>query len=505
MVIESGNKKVKRDNDWNGSNQSPIGYNEEEADRVLSDGLLKLSFNERNNISEEIHGVRDAFPEWKERPESMELSLLDMATELEGILLEKNNYESGLRLHHIPTNRKLRQTFLRCELFDAKKAAQRLVTYVRVIRKNCSCLGGVNGCNCGSFGEGENHGRIQALRWFTPKEYASLKKGIIQLMPYRDRSGRRVLVVFSSCLRLEIITRLKIIIYVLSGASEDVESQKRGFALLLWPGVYEPLQRSTSNIFASVVHRQAAVETQSAFPLRFVCAHFGTADSPIMKLVKVYLVSIMKNNNRSRVNIITGTTLELGYKIMSFGIHPELIPLSDNSTIRTRNHIQWLEARESIESYAYGSFQTITNGRATVECPSINDVLFNRGKSCQLHPGNATFKCMLEAKKNQHLAANQTEKKGIAVEIMEEVEKRNGRFLYWDKSGWWVEIGSRVEIRRKVATSMRDFNKNTRAAENRQNAHSSTGMFMIGSRKRKQDNPDYNSSSDCSCTGFQMQ
>jgi len=498
------NKKAKRNDERNGSDQIPTGYTEEEADHILSEGLLRLSFRERNNISEEIHGVRDAFPEWKEHPEPMELSLLDMEMELESILLENNNYEHGLRLHHIPTNRQLRLSFLRCELYDAKKAAQRLVTYVRVVRGNCSCMGGIDGCTCGSFGNGENHGRIQSSKWFTPGEYSSLKKGVIQFMPYRDRSGRRVLVVFSACFRLDIFTRVKIIIHLLSGASEDVESQKRGFVALVWPGMCNSVQPSNLGIFTSVVNRRRAMELQSAFPLRFVCMHCGFTNSPLMKVVKVLIVSILKNNNRPRFNLITGTKLELGYKIMSFGIHSEMIPLTDNSTIRTRSHIQWLEARESIESYSYGSFQSTTGDRVTVECPGINDVLFHRGKSCKYHPGNATFKGMLEAKKNQHLIANQTEKKEIALDIMEEVEKKNGRFLYWERSGWWVEFRDRTESRLKVATSMRDFNKNIRAAENCQKSQSSTRMFMEGSRKRKQDSPNHNSSPDCSCPGFEI-
>lgn len=503
VAVERGNKKAKGNDEWNG--RDPTVYNEEETDRILSEGLLRLSFRERNNVNEEIHGVRDAFPEWKERTEPMELSLLDMELELESILLEKSNYDCGLRLHHIPANRQLRQAFLRCELYDVKKAAQRLVIYVRFIRGICACGGGVAGCTCGSFGNGENHGRIQASKWFTPKEYSALKSGVIQLMPYRDRSGRRVLIVFSACFRVSITTRVKIIIYLTTGASEDVESQKRGFVILVWPGMCDSVKPSKVGILPSVDNRRKAMEVQNALPMRFVCMHFGFADSPLMKVVKIVLVSFMIRNYRQRFNLITGTKMELGYKIMGFGIHPSMIPLTDGGTVRTTNHFQWLEARECIESCPYGSFQTDAVGRVTVECPGINDVLFNRGKSCQFHPGNATFKGMLEAKKNQHLVANQMEKKKLAAEIMEEVVSRNGRFLYWEKPGWWVKIGSRVEARRKVATALRDFNKNLRAAENRQKTQSSTHIFSEESRKRKQGSPNYNSASDCSCLGFQNQ
>jgi hypothetical protein len=183
---------------------------DQEADRVLSGELLKLSFDERNKINEEMHGVRDDFPEFKEHPEATELSLLDMDCEIESILLnsEKNKC-AGLQLEHIPTNREFRLAFLRCELHDATKAAHRLVRYIRLIRERCSCRGGVGGCACGCIEGGENGGRIVATKWFTKEEYSVMKKGVIQLMPYRDRSGRRVVIPLSACFKLPIAMRVR--------------------------------------------------------------------------------------------------------------------------------------------------------------------------------------------------------------------------------------------------------------------------------------------------------
>ena len=116
---------------------------------------------------------------------------------------------------------------------------------------------------------------------------------------------------------------------------------------------------------------------------------------------------------------------------------------------------------------------------------------------------------MLEAKKRQHLAANQTMKKEIAWEIMAEVERRNGRFLSWDKSGWWVELDDRIEVRHKVATSLRDFNKKARAANNRQNTHSSTSKFRGQVAKKQKvehtdSSDDTDNSSSCSQCAFPL-
>jgi len=169
---------------------------------------------------------------------------------------------------------------------------------------------------------------------------------------------------------------------------------------------------------------------------------------------------------------------------MGYGIQVEMLPLTDNGIVKTRNHLQWLEARKNIEKEPFGSSNSTANG-VIIECPGLNDVLFNRGKSCQYHPGNVTFKGMLESRKDKHLISNQTAKKELAWEVIKKVEANNGRFLYWDKSGWWVEFRDRSEIRHKVATSLRDFNKQMRAKENLRTTKSSTLAFQGQDGKKR--------------------
>ena len=195
--------------------------------------------------------------------------------------------------------------------------------------------------------------------------------------------------------------------------------------------------------------------------------------------------------------------MELNYKIMGFGIHPGMLPIANNGTIKNKNHLQWMKSRERIERDPFGS---LDDDGTVVECPGIHDVLFHRGKSCQYHPGNVTFRGMLESKKDQHRSANQTAKSQIAWDLVKEVEEGSGRFLHWDnRSGWWVKFEDRTEIRHKVATSLRDFGKRTRAAANRQNSDGGTRFFSqltdsVRLRKRKRDNEAEDSySSDCTC------
>lgn len=310
------------------------------------------------------------------------------------------------------------------------------------------------------------------------------------------------MIVLSACFKIATPTRIKILTFVLTGASEDIESQKKGLVIVVWPGMCHSVTPSNSNFLFTLQHRGLAVSAQNGIPMRLIGVHFANPSTPLMRLIRLFLITFMQDKYRSRASVLTGTMTELKYKILGYGINPEMIPVSDSGTIKTRNFLQWMETFKSIEKEPYGSTITTADGRNAIDCPKSNDVLFHRGKSCQYHPGNVAFRGMLEAKKRQHLAANQTMKKEIAWAIMAEVERRKGRFLSWDKSGWWVELNERTEVRHKVATSLRDFNKKTRAVNNRQNTYSSTSKFREQmAKKQKVEHTDSSDDSACSqCT-----
>ena len=180
---------------------------------------------------------------------------------------------------------------------------------------------------------------------------------------------------------------------------------------------------------------------------------------------------------------LLGTKIEVQYKLMGYGIPVSHIPATDTGAIKVKNHNQWLKNRKKIEK---GSFDHST----ICECPGLNDVLFRRAGSCLAHPGNALFKNLLESKKEEHMNSNQTEKRDIAWSIVDDIEKRNGRFFKWNtKETYWMQITDRSEIRQKVAMSIRDFNRQTKAVQNYQSTKSSTDAFehQDGNKRKRMD------------------
>ena len=181
------------------------------VDDLLAKDMLKLSVRDRNDIQEEIHGVKCLAVH--ESPELVRRSLKELTEEIDKIPdAEKRAYLKSMKLlpdnsegnstrnsnstcvndirrqAPTPTTRlsyihkddfKLR--FLRCDLFDIAKAARRLVTYLDLLLE--------------IFGE-DALKRPPSIMDFTKDELKHFRKGMIQILPYRDRSGRRVILCF---------------------------------------------------------------------------------------------------------------------------------------------------------------------------------------------------------------------------------------------------------------------------------------------------------------------
>jgi hypothetical protein len=151
------------------------------VDEMLTQELQQLSFQDRTAIQEEIHGVGTVCPE--ETTETIRSSLSQMDSAIQ-TMPHKVGYDQAQsqsdESRFFVTNDDVRLSFLRCDLFDAKRAAQRFTSYLDMVlnKFGSECLG----------------------RWIQWDDIGcgaqeQIKKGNIQLLPYRDRSGRRVIVI----------------------------------------------------------------------------------------------------------------------------------------------------------------------------------------------------------------------------------------------------------------------------------------------------------------------
>ena len=155
------------------------------ADRIFAKALTILSLNDRTAIEEKIHSVTCMAVE--ETPHLLELSLIDFESELEKIN-PKPAYDRAQQLllvsskecsHCYINEKKFRLRFLRCELFNVQKAAERFVRYLDFVAE--------------IYGEYALQRPI-CMNDFSLEEMSLLREGKCQLLPYRDQSGRRIMV-----------------------------------------------------------------------------------------------------------------------------------------------------------------------------------------------------------------------------------------------------------------------------------------------------------------------
>lgn len=157
------------------------------VDSMMAEEFLSLSFQHRNAINEEMHGVSCLMPE--ETPELIRVSLEKLEDELNlipdkdkkmyNVCREKygsknSSEEGGSYVNDVD----FRLRFLRSELFDAYSAAGKLVIFLNVV--------------VDLFGEFALQRPIR-LSDFSEDELQIIRTGNLQLLPFRDRSGRRII------------------------------------------------------------------------------------------------------------------------------------------------------------------------------------------------------------------------------------------------------------------------------------------------------------------------
>ena len=182
--------------------------------------------------------------------------------------------------------------------------------------------------------------------------------------------------------------------------------------------------------------------------------------------------------------------MELLYRIQSFGIPTEHIPISFSGTIKTGYMKQWARAREAKESQMY--LDLAKESRNIIECPKLSDVLFRQGISLSWNPGNASVRSLIqEMQKEQQEAENKKQvklkRREMVLDIIEEVSKTS-RFLTWNEGGWWNEVPDEEQLILKIEYLIKEVRKSKRdriiQGDQKLSAGTSIFSFQNGSNKR---------------------
>ncbi|KAG7373366.1 hypothetical protein IV203_034090 [Nitzschia inconspicua] len=445
--------------------------NPETVDDILSKELQQLSFVTRTEINEEVHGVLCLSPE--ETPELLQESLQQLHQEL-SVLRQSGKacaYEQACQHAHSYVHASdFRLRFLRAELHDPIKAAVRMSLFLDLLLE--------------FFGSNvlERPLRITDL---TKQEMDILREGDLQPLPFRDRSGRRVIVTVNQfTMQYPIDARLKASLYLHWALSGDLESQRKGFvAIMCWSSKSTPFPPSLPGPGDKAFSNSSKLF--SAFPWRMCSLHMCFPDKPFFHLLRSGIFLVL-GENRSRIRMHIGDSIEIQYNLSGYGIPSDQLPVTESGNVKTKNARQWLRIRRALESAEIAGDDYELMALNLIECPGSKDVVFRCGQAYLSHPGNVMFRGLIEAMFQEHNNALSSESKvNITWQIIEEVEHIGGRFLVWD-DGWWKVMTEKQQIRSKVAIAFKDHKRRVKAMSNCQVTQSSTLKFQQqDGRKRK--------------------
>lgn len=460
------------------------------VDVLLAKELNQLTFQQRNKIYEEIHGVSSLYSV-DETPELISRSIQQLQHEIHNIPTNRKiAYEKSQQIYKRNLLMRKQQMepcslysssvgsdqsnskndnnlpkfdtyvndpaflllFLRRERFVIQKVAFRLVNFMELVYE--------------LWGETALTEKIWESRaCLTKFELEVLRTGTMQCLQGRDRAGRRIVANFAfDNAELSVEHRLRLSLYCAMAVLEDVETQKKGaVAITMW-----------HNVSIDDFHKrgQCHMQIKESFPIRLSAIHFclphengSNADAKIrqssnpqlLRLIKVMFVMSIGAENRPHLRIHIGSTVECVYALQSFGILTEQIPVNTTTgEIKTKQHLKWLELKLQKEK-ALKENKPFNK----IECPMIKDVLFGRGWPIMKHPGNVTLRNIIDSKLEEY--ESEKTKRGktlIAYSVVCMVKQKGdgGRFLKEEDSGWWVEVSNDM-ARQKVSIAFRDARK----------------------------------------------
>mmetsp|Transcript_26409 Transcript_26409/g.64355 ORF Transcript_26409/g.64355 Transcript_26409/m.64355 type:complete len:464 (-) Transcript_26409:335-1726(-) len=405
------------------------------SEKLIAEALSKLSFKEREEAYEDVHGVSDLV---RETPELIEFSLGQMDHQLK-ILLDKYAYDLAESLSKdYVTDRGLRLKFLRAAIFDPKRAASRMAEYFHH--------------------KLDMFGREKLVKDITFEDLGedgmeAVSQGMMhQVLPSRDTQGRAV-VVGSQRLFLAQVdkfkdpvkTLIKAYWYVAKSVADDEETQKKGFVFVSYA--------NDSNHPSDAVRRELLKlcgTVSRGLPVRSIAVHYCSDSSRTAAFYRA-IITGTDSSVRVRTRAHSGSHNEIKYRLMSFGIPISDFPFLERGEVKKTNHLKWIERRKQKEEY----LKTNPLPKNAVDIPSRADVLLGRGTPFNTHPGNKRLHEMVAEHYDEYDREMRVGKTKLAERIVSMVHEYGGKFRKLDDQyGVWIEV-PHLDARNKVAHGFR--------------------------------------------------
>jgi len=267
-----------------------VQIDSEAAKRAWARELYEMSSDTREAINYELHGVASrAVPEDPAvLAEALILLQIEIETRIPAFHKQAHIQAMGLKSNYVQTP-EFRLRFLRAERFDIKKAAIRYCRGLDYLVK--------------SFGE-QALLRQLYLSDLSKEEERFLKKGLKQILPTRDRFGRRLMAHCGSYSNeYPCHLRAKVVTYLCFGVlAEDVTTQRNGVVSI---GFFS---EGDNDLLA--MERECFLRFFEAVPLRWSGFHLCIPSNPANSILIGLMLTVIPKDMRRITRVHSGKSVQ---------------------------------------------------------------------------------------------------------------------------------------------------------------------------------------------------
>jgi len=475
--------------------------------KMMADELNQLSIDRREQLLEEIHGVKNGGnllnfcnSARDQQSQQEDAALEQFQRELDKFYLSESTGSCSIKYPAYRYARERGSELVRDRDF--------LLTFLgRGVGRNCPKKGAIRMLDYLEWIR-EIYGTDDVL--FRPICLSDLdedvgarkfmyEEGTFQFLPIRDNSGRRVFVQMRN--------------FGPSSCSSKIRSQ---FAMYFVQSIVEDRDGVVCvlflhhHIYNDVFHEEEFWNFNrilNIIPPKFGAVHLCIPEGPVYDIVKATVTLLLGKEGRERLRFHAGSYNECKYELQSFGIPVSRLPVDlsckqENSSRQEqeiiKNHRRWLKMREAKETAMFaavgrdGSGRMINDNKYTkcnknigesyanvmavvrenrsnfVECPRQEDCLFGKGRLTMNHPGNIAMRRLVENELEQFISKDSKQKSEAIWEVVNEIKQWNGRFLkeHNNLTGIFVIVDDGT-VSKKIASAFRDLKKKRLRQEER--------------------------------------
>ena len=420
-----------------------------EMDKLLAQAMTGLTFEERQQHQEILHGVDKRIAE--------EAPLIEKALEeldLHVLLIkERTKYQVAEKMDHGYVHaRSFRVMFLRANEYDAKAAADQMI---RFFESKFELFGESKLTKDVSFAD------------LKDCDIASLEKGWIQL-PGTDQSGRQIVLCIAGVSDKDSPEKLRCHLrcqyFVIMRALQSESTQLRG-VVSVW---YTLGNFKYQNSYGY----KEVFSLRQALPQKKMGVHL-CVDEVLQYVIFNFVVKNMPRKEKVRCRVHFGSHVECKYQLRSYGIQPSTLPIDDQGRLDLTMHRQWIHSCAIEDNAPYGLPPVAERALQNTNFPNQNDVLFYGISKSTNNPGNKRLRAIVADLSQAYYAnGNDEVRRSLVATVIGKIHASGGRFLLQRENSAtsWEEVPAET-LKKKVMQMFRNRRR-------KQNASGQKGVVM---------------------------